>query len=140
MSSRNGKRSLASSLLGASKRRQEPRRSALGTHLPHALQLARGSLRAKFILVIVSLIIALMGAVMFVVDRHQHQAVLEQARLRAFSLAKGLAAVSEGYLLSYNFIQLEQAIENMQADEEDVVYAVAHLRDGKVAVFSGRSD
>ena len=104
------------------------------------LQRARGSLRAKFILAIASLIIALMGAVTFVVDRHQRQAVLEQARLRALSLAKGLAAVSEGYLLSYNFIQLEQVVENLQSDEEDVVYAVAHRRDGRIAVFTGRSD
>jgi len=103
-------------------------------------QRARGSLRAKFILAIASLIIALMGSVMFVVDRHQRQALLGQARLRALSLANGLVAVSEGYLLSYNFIQLEQVIEKLVSDEEDVVYAVAHRRDGRVAVYSERSD
>lgn len=108
--------------------------------LPRLLERARGSLRAKFILAIASLIIALMGAVTFVVDRHQRQAVLEQARVRAMSLARGLAAVSEGYLLSYNFIQLEQVVENMQSQEEDVEYALAHRRDGRVAVYSGRSD
>jgi two-component system NtrC family sensor kinase len=104
------------------------------------LEGARGSLRAKFILAIASLIIALMGAVTFVVDRHQRQALLGQARLRALSLANGLAAVSEGYLLSYNFIQLEQVAEKVVADEEDVVYAVAHRRDGRVAVYTGRND
>ena len=108
--------------------------------LPRLLRAARGSLGAKFILAIATLIIALMGAVTFVVDRHQRQALIEQARLRAFSLGKGLAAVSEGYLLSYNFIQLEQVVENLQSDEEDVVYALAHRRDGRVAVYSGRSD
>jgi signal transduction histidine kinase len=104
------------------------------------LEGARGSLRAKFILAIASLIIALMGAVTFVVDRHQRQALLGQARLRALSLANGLAAVSEGYLLSYNFIQLEQVTEKVVADEEDVVYGVAHRRDGRVAVYTGRND
>lgn len=98
------------------------------------------SLRAKFIIAITSLIIVLMGAVAFVVDRHQHQALLEQARLRALTSAKSLAAVSEGYLLSYNFIQLEQVVENVRSDEEDVAYAVAHRRDGRVAVYSGRSE
>ena len=101
---------------------------------------ARGSLRAKFILAIASLIIALMAAVTFVVDRHQRDALLGQARLRALTLAKGLVSVSEGYLLSYNFVQLEQLVEDVQSDEEDVVYAVVHGRDGRVAVYSGRSD
>jgi signal transduction histidine kinase len=104
------------------------------------LQGARGSLRTKFILSIASLIIVLMGAVTFVVDRHQRHALLEQARLRALSSGRGLAAVSEGYLMSYNFIQLEQVVENVRSDEEDVVYALAHRRDGRVAVYNGRSD
>lgn len=104
------------------------------------VQRLRGSLRAKFIIAIASLIIALMGAVTLIVDRHQHQALLEQARLRAVTLGRGLAAVSEGYLLTYNFIQLEQVMETLREDEEDVEYAIAHRRDGQVAVYSGRSD
>lgn len=116
-------------------------RSTVLTTLPlRVVQLIRGSLCAKFILGIVSLIIVLMGTVTFVVDRHQRHAILEQTRLRALNLGTSLAAVSEGYLLSYNYIQLEQAAEKMTEDNEDVLYAVAHLRDGKVAVFSGRSD
>lgn len=140
MSSRAGK--LRSSFLSSDATRGpwEARRSIVIDLLLRLLQRARGSLRAKFILAIASLIIALMGAVTFVVDRHQRQAVLEQARLRALSLAKGLASVSEGYLLSYNFIQLEQIVENVQEDEEDVVYALAHRRDGRVAVYNDRSD
>jgi signal transduction histidine kinase len=104
------------------------------------LQLIRGSLRAKFILLIVSLEIVLMGAVAFVVEGHQRRAILEQTRLRAVSLGSSLAALSEGYLLSYNFVKLEQTSENVTTSEADVVYAVAHLRDGKVAAFSGRHD
>lgn len=75
-------------------------RSAILTKLPlRVAQLIRGSLRAKFILGIVSLIIVLMGTVTFVVDRHQRRAILEQTRLRALNLGTSLAAVSEGYLL-----------------------------------------
>jgi signal transduction histidine kinase len=88
----------------------------------------------------VSLEIVLMGAVTVVVESHQRQAILEQTRLRALSLGASLAALSEGYLLSYNFVKLEQTAENVTADEADVVYTIAHLRDGKVAAFSGRSD
>jgi signal transduction histidine kinase len=105
-----------------------------------ALQLIRGSLRAKFIVLIVSLEIVLMGAVTFVVEGHQRRAILEQTRLRALSLGTSLAALSEGYLFSYNFIKLEQTSENVTTNEADVVYAVTHLRDGKVAAFSGRND
>ncbi|HSF33814.1 MAG TPA: ATP-binding protein [Candidatus Tectomicrobia bacterium] len=105
-----------------------------------ALQLIRGSLRAKFIVLIVSLEIVLMGAVTFVVEGHQRRAILEQTRARALSLGTGLAALSEGYLLSYNFVKLEQTSENVTTSEADVVYSVAHLRDGKVAAFSGRND
>jgi hypothetical protein len=72
-----------------------------------ALQLIRGSLRAKFIVLIVSLEIVLMGTVTFVVESHQRRAILEQTRLRALSLGASLAALSEGYLLSYNFVKLE---------------------------------
>src|SRR5262245_12817549 len=105
-----------------------------------ALRLIRGSLRAKFIVLIVSLEIVLMGAVTFVVEGHQRRAILEQTRLRALSLGTSLAALSEGYLLSYNFVKLEQTSENVTTSEADVVYSVAHLRDGKVAAFSGRND
>jgi signal transduction histidine kinase len=105
-----------------------------------AVQPVQGNLRAKFIVVIVSLEIVLMGAVSIVVERHQRRVILEQTRLRALSLGSSLAALSEGYLLSYNFAKLEQAVERVTADEDDVIYAVAHLRDGKVAAFSGRND
>src|SRR4029450_10465172 len=103
-------------------------------------QLIRGSLRAKFIVVIVSLILALMGAVTLVVERHQRRAILEQTQLRALALGASLAAVSECYLLSYDFAQLEQIAENVTVNNVDVRYAVAHLRDGKVAAFSRRGD
>jgi signal transduction histidine kinase len=105
-----------------------------------ALQLIRGSLRAKFIVLIVSLEIVLMGAVTFVVEGHQRRAILEQSQLRALSLGTNLAALNEGYLRSYNFVKLEQTSENVTTSEADVVYTIAHLRDGKVAAFSGRND
>jgi len=110
-------------------------------HLPRlVLRLVRGSLRAKFIVLIVSLELVLMGAVTFVVEGHQRRAIFEQAQLRALSLGTSLAALSEGYLLSYNFVKLEQAAENVTTSEADVVYSIAHLRDGIVAAFSGQNE
>jgi signal transduction histidine kinase len=116
-------------------------RKYISASLPlRAVRCIQGNLRAKFIVVIVSLEIVLMGAVGVVVERHQQGAILEQTRQRALSLGSSLAALSEGYLLSYNFAKLEQAVERVTADEDDIVYAIAHLRDGKVAAFSGRND
>ena len=103
-------------------------------------QIIRGSLRAKFIIIIVALQIAVMGAVTVVMEHYQRQAIIEQARLRALSSASSLAALAEGYLLGYNYIKLEQAVEKVAADEPDVAYAVAHLHDGRVATFSWRDD
>jgi signal transduction histidine kinase len=100
----------------------------------------RGRLRTKLAVVIMSLLIALMSAVMVVVERHQRQAIIEQTRLRALALGTSLAALSEGSLLSYNFVQLEQAAERVTADQPDVLYSVVYLHNGRVAVFSGRDD
>src|SRR2546423_13381887 len=107
------------------------------TNMPQrALQLVQGSLRVKFIVVIVSLEIILMGAVVWLVERHQGRAILDQTRLRAISLGTSLASLSEGYLLNYNFAKLEQAAAKVTADDDDVMYTVVHLRDGKVAAVS----
>ena len=103
-------------------------------------QIIRGSLRAKFIIVIVTLQIALMGAVAVVVERNEREAIIEQTRLRALSLGESLATLSEGYLLGYNFAKLEQVAERLTAHDSDVVYTVAHLHDGVVAAYSGRDD
>jgi PAS domain S-box-containing protein len=90
--------------------------------------------------VIVSLEIVLMGAVAVIMETHQSQVILEHTKLRALALGASLAAVSQGALLSYDFIQLEQAAENVAGENEDVVYSVAHLYDGTVAAFSGQSE
>jgi signal transduction histidine kinase len=105
-----------------------------------ALRIMRGSLRAKFIIVIVALQIVLMSAVTMVMDRNQREAIIEQARLRALSLGGSLATLSEGYLLGYNFAKLEQVAERLTAQDPDVFYTVAHLHDGIVAAYSGRDD
>jgi len=140
VSSQAAKLSLPMALMRAVRGLRGTRCAVIVSRIVRLLPVIRGSLQAKFILVIVSLIIALMGAVTYVVDLRQRGAILEQARLRALALGTSLAAVSEGFLLSYNFIQLEQAVEKVTSDHEDVLYAVAHLRDGRVAAYSERSD
>jgi signal transduction histidine kinase len=126
--------------MAITRERWEGRWSRMVNRPLRAFQILRGSLRAKFIVVIVLLQIAVMGAVAIVLERRQQITIIEQARLRALSLAMSLAALSEGYLLSYNYIKLEQVTEKLTADDPDVMYAVAHLYDGRVAAFSRRDD
>src|SRR3989442_11187706 len=90
------------------------------------------SLRVKFIVVIVALQLALMGVITVVIERHQRAGILEQARLRALALALNLAALSEGDLFGYNFVKLEQTVEKAAVDNQDVLYIIAHLHDGRV--------
>lgn len=127
-------------LMGIARGLRKARQYTAASLLLRAVQPVQANLRTKFIVVIVLLEVVLMGAVSLVVERHQRRAILEQTRLRALSLGSSLAALSESYLLSYNFAKLEQAVERVTANEDGAIYAIAHLRDGKVAAFSGRND
>jgi signal transduction histidine kinase len=118
----------------------QAQRSRLAALSLRVLRFMRSSLRTKFLIIIVALQITVMGAVTIVMERQQRSAILEQTRLRALSMGTSLAALSEGYVISYNFAKLEQAAAKMTADDADVVYAIVHLYDGKVAAFSGRDD
>ncbi len=141
MSSHVSKRCSRHPLPALTRRLQWGRWNAILCNLPlRAFERLRGSLRAKFIVVIVSLEIALMGAVAVVMETHQRRVILEQTQLRVLALGASLAAMSHRALLNYDFIQLEQAAEKITDENEDVMYAVAHLHDGKVAAFSRHSD
>ena len=65
------------------------------------------SLRVKFMVVIVALQLALMGVITVVIERHERTGMLDQARLRARSLALSLAALSEGERFGSNLNKLE---------------------------------
>jgi signal transduction histidine kinase len=140
MASQVDKPSTTFVLRTASRGQWKAQRARLAWLLSRVPRRVPGSLRAKFILVIVILQITVMGAVTIVVEHHQRQAIIAQAQLRALSLARGLAAASQRYLVSYNYVNLEEAAERLTANEPDVSYAVAHLYDGRVAVFSSRDD
>jgi signal transduction histidine kinase len=101
------------------------------------LPLWRGSLQAKFIVVIVMVQLSLMGLVIMIIEQRQRDTILAESRKRAVSIASNLAALSEGYVLSYNFIKLQQTVTQIAAAEADVVYAIVQLYDGKVAAAGG---
>jgi signal transduction histidine kinase len=97
------------------------------------------SLRTKFVVVIVVFQFTVMGLVTFVVEKRQQAIIMQESQGRAQTLAANLAALSEGYLLSYNFVKLMQLAEKA-AEEQDVEYAVIHLHNGQVAASSGHPE
>src|SRR5215217_292964 len=93
---------------------------AMLTTLPqHIFQRPWRSLRVKFIVVIVALQVTLMGVITVVIERHERTGILDQARLRALSLALSLAALSEGDLFGSNLSKLEQIAEKVAAAAQD---------------------
>ncbi len=101
--------------------------------------LFRRSVRAKFVGVILLVQFCLMGLVILVVEHRQRDLILEESRDRAVALASHLAALSAGNLLTYNFVKLQQTVEQVAA-EADVLYAIVQLHNGRVAAYSGRRD
>ena len=93
------------------------------------------SLRAQLLLGTILVIVMVMAAVMAVVDHRGRAGIVSEMERRGEALARGLAAISYGPLLLYNFTALEQNVVRMAA-EHDVVYAVVLDAEGKVAAHS----
>jgi PAS domain S-box-containing protein len=93
------------------------------------------SLRTKLLIGTVLIVAVLMLAVTAVVERRQRTAIIEEVHRRGTVLAEGLASVSAGALVLYNFTVLEQNVVRF-AHETDVSYAVILDRFGQVAAHS----
>ncbi len=95
-------------------------------------------LRYRFVLSSTLLIIILMTLVAIFVEKRQRDTFFAEARKRAETIARNLAAVSTNYLISYNYIALKQNAERIT--DEDVVYVIILDKEGNVAAYSGRDD
>ena len=93
------------------------------------------SLRTKFLLGTVLVLVLLMVAVTGIVERQQRRAIIDEVQRRGMVLAESLASISTGPLLLYNFTALEQNVARMDS-ESDVAYALILDRDGRVAAHS----
>jgi PAS domain S-box-containing protein len=80
-----------------------------------------------------------MGALVFIVEARQREAIIREVRQRGVALARDLAAVSTGPLVLYNYTQLEQNVARLDT-ETDVAYAMILDRDGRVAAHSHRPE
>jgi PAS domain S-box-containing protein len=93
------------------------------------------SLRTKLLIGTILIVGVLMVAVTAVVERGQRTAIIEEVHRRGTALAEGLAGVSAGALLLYNFTVLEQNAVRF-ARETDVAYALILDRFGQIAAHS----
>ena len=93
------------------------------------------SLRTKLLIGTILIVAVLMVAVTAVVERRQRMTIIEEVHRRGTALAEGLAGVSAGALVLYNFTALEQNVVRF-ARETDVTYALILDRFGEVAAHS----
>ncbi len=85
------------------------------------------------------LVVIIMGGVFVVVDKNNRQAILLEGKKRAISNTKYLAALSTAPLLMYDYIKLEQNVDEV-SQESDVAYAIIFDRNGSIAAHSSRND
>jgi PAS domain S-box-containing protein len=97
------------------------------------------SLRQKFLLAFLSLVLGLMIALLLIVDRRQRLSIVYQMKKRGVAIATHLAAVSTKSLLTYNYVALEQDVEKVSQDR-DILYAIVLEREGRVAAYSGHDE
>lgn len=102
------------------------------TRSPHRFN----SLQTKFLLGTVLVIGLLMVAVIGIVERRQRVAIIEEVQRRGAVVAESLAAISTGPLLLYNFTALEQNVARVDAQSDDVYYAIVLDLEGRVTAHS----
>ena len=93
------------------------------------------SLRTKLLIGTLLIVAVLMGAVTAVVEHRQRTTIIEEVQRRGTAMAEGLAGVSTGALLLYNFTVLEQNVVRFDR-ETDVASAIILDRFGQVVAHS----
>lgn len=99
----------------------------------------RWGLRAKFILWVNVLVVVLVAAATLLFENRQRNAIIREVEKRALAVAQRLADASTTYLLTYNYVALEQLVRQMPKDP-DVLYAILLDKEGNVAAHSLQYD
>ena len=92
-------------------------------------------LRTRLILYSTFLVLFLMALIVLLVEQRQRETTQMEVRKRGMAIARSLAAVSTNALLTYNYVLLEQHAEKVSR-EEDIVYAIIHDKENRVAAYS----
>ncbi len=96
-------------------------------------------LQGRFMLWFGLIVITLMTAVVFVVERRMSETLMEQAEMRATAIARSIAATVKSSLLNYDYVALQQAAETA-AQDENLLYVVILTKENIVAGYSGRAE
>lgn len=96
-------------------------------------------LRYRFIALSSLLLAVLLGIIALIVGVNQSRVIRINMEKRGLAMAQSLAATSKAALATYNYIALEQTVNQAHEDPE-VVYVVIHDKEGRVAGYSGRPD
>lgn len=96
-------------------------------------------LRYRFIAVTSILLILLLGTTAILLGIQQGRSIRSQLERRGLAVAQSLAAASKAALATYNYLALEQVV-NQVAQDPDILYAVIHDKEGRVGGYSGRPD
>ncbi|MFI5182866.1 MAG: ATP-binding protein [Vicinamibacteria bacterium] len=77
-----------------------------------------------------------MVPIALLVEKRMGDIISRQAEQRGLSIARNLAAVSQGALVSYNYVALTQSAERATRDEEGIADVIILNKEGRVAAYS----
>jgi signal transduction histidine kinase/CheY-like chemotaxis protein len=107
--------------------------------LQRLLPRVRRRLAGRFFLYMFLLVTFLMGGVLLIVEVNNRRVILAEGMKRGLSNAHYLAALSTAPLLMYDYVKLEQNVDEV-AREPDIVYALILSKEGAVVAHSSRDD
>jgi PAS domain S-box-containing protein len=99
----------------------------------------RFRLQTKFLIGIFLLETVLMSAIFFVVEFQMHESILDEFLKRGLSVTRNLAAINKDFVITYNYVKIEQNLERV-VEENSLLYGVVEFFDGEVAGYQGRLD
>lgn len=99
----------------------------------------RFSLARRFTLVFSCVVLVVTGLLAVLIESYMSRILNRQSELRARSLALSLAAVSRPYLLTYDYLAVQQ-MADATIQEPDLAYVVILDKEGKVAGYGGHRD
>ncbi len=116
-----------------------PRRRKLNNRIAPLFALPALGLKKKLLFALAALVLGLIISLLLIVEGRYRTSIVVQVEKRGVTIAKQLANSSSNSLVTYNWIALQQDVDNVSRDP-DVLHAIILQRDGTVAAFSGRAD
>lgn len=93
-------------------------------------------LRSKLLLIFIPLVIITLSLTILIVERQMRTSIQEEFVNRGTSIGKNLAAGNANYVVTYNYVALDQIVEKT-VRENNLSYAMIRLFDGEIASYSG---